>query len=123
MRVKQILSKASLEKEYNEIYDEAIKLLEGKNVCQFGDDGLCIRARNNILFTNINQREELCCYGCKSLCKGKGCTVRALTCKLWFCNHAWEAMPFELKVKIQELQKRANKFYQVRGTFDSWFYY
>jgi len=108
----------ALRAEYNEIYDEAVKLFEGKNICQFGEDGLCIRARNVSFFNG--DKEELCCCGCKKLCKGKGCTVKALTCKLWFCDYAWEAMPFDLKVKVQHLRERAGKFYQCRGTFESW---
>lgn len=62
-----------LENKYNELFNKAVLLNIIHNPCNI-KNGKC----NSLNF---------CCNGCKYLGE-KGCTTKALMCKLWFCTDA-----------------------------------
>ncbi len=61
---------------YDVLYNEASRLLKAENPCN-------IREENGKMVCNGHLVS--CCYGCKHL-GPKGCTVEALSCKLWLCR-------------------------------------
>ena len=73
-----------LSKLYDYLYNEADNLLKEFNPCKvkLGACTTCVGTRSG----NIAGVKDgvLCCGGCKYL-TNTGCSVKALTCKLWLC--------------------------------------
>lgn len=64
---------------YDDLYERGSNLLKMHNPCnirQEGEKWVCNNTRGGL---------EWCCGGCKHL-GPNGCTVKALSCKLWLCN-------------------------------------
>lgn len=61
---------------YDVLYEQAGRLLKAGNPCN-------IRIENNKKVCNGHLAS--CCAGCKHL-GAEGCTVEALSCKLWLCR-------------------------------------
>lgn len=81
---------------YDLIYEEADKLINEYNPCQF-ENGKCIIAREK----NI----EICCKPCYYL-TNKGCNVKALGCKLAFCPDIWKLVPELFIYKFNKLRSK-----------------
>lgn len=83
MTLKEYLKKLSAK--YDELYEKADKILKKYNPCKVEGKGACA--------TCLSGRHpdgtgiSFCCGGCQHLGKN-GCTVKALSCKLWICNIA-----------------------------------
>ena len=75
IQVAHVMHIASLMHDY--VYDKANVLFNEHNPCAVRD-GMCISGRNG--------GNDFCCYGCKHLDEN-GCTVKALSCKLWLCSY------------------------------------
>ena len=78
----KIDSRKMLEWLYDQLYSAADKLFKQYKPCQIMNvphmgGVICIRYDN--------PRFGMCCNGCRWLGK-KGCTVKALSCKLWYCH-------------------------------------
>jgi hypothetical protein len=65
-------TKEQLEIAYDKLYERADAFIKKYNPCKMTCSG-CMRSR------------DFCCSGCKHLGE-KGCTIKALTCKTWFCG-------------------------------------
>ncbi len=66
---------------YDSICDTLDKYVTN-NICEFDDKGLCIAERNNKTKTNTNG----CCGKCIYV-GNKGCTIKSLTCKMFYCKY------------------------------------
>ena len=53
-----------------------------ENICEFDKNGLCIAQRNGKHNSKING----CCGKCIYIGK-KGCTIKSITCKTFYCNY------------------------------------
>ncbi len=80
---------------YDTLYEMGQAFIKFYNPCKFGSDGKCLASRG---FLN---RDSFCCSKCKHV-TDKGCSVKALACKLSFCGAA-----------IQELTPVAKKFLEI----------
>ena len=84
---------------YDWLYNEGEMIFMEYNLCDVYD-GQCHADR-------IDQRNNsFCCLDCKHL-SDTGCTVKALYCKLWFCD-MWNA-PHLIKRRLQILHDLAFK--------------
>ena len=75
----KINNRKMLEWLYDQLYSAADKLFKKHNPCQIKPQlggSTCIRYND--------PRFGMCCQGCRWLGKN-GCTVKALSCKLWYC--------------------------------------
>lgn len=70
---------------YDQLYDEASAILKKDNPCNMG----CNTCTNS----QVNKgTEAFCCSGCKYL-GADGCTVNALSCRVWLCFAARRKHP------------------------------
>ena len=60
------------------LWDFLDRLQRKHNICN-------IRTCDGITVCTKGKVSELCCFGCKYL-NDNGCTVKSLSCKLWFCE-------------------------------------
>ena len=72
-------------KRYNYIYDYLYDLLDNyykdKNICEFDCDKTCIAKRLN----KTKVKKNGCCGNCKYI-TDNGCSIKCLTCKMFFCK-------------------------------------
>lgn len=104
---------------YISLYYEARELIKQHNPC-----GIHMLMKNDInrpvcnstgsAFGSGNQK-GLCCSGCEHL-GPKGCTVKALTCSTWFCEHAKVSDEFLKKRNKILKQVYQHNFYIARGS-------
>ena len=66
---------------FDELCDYLDKYIVG-NICEFDEDGLCIAQRDGKQKIKVNG----CCGKCIYVGK-KGCTIRNITCKTFFCKY------------------------------------
>ena len=66
---------------FDELCDYLDKYIVG-NICEFDEDGLCIAQRDGKQKIKVNG----CCGKCIYVGK-KGCTIRNITCKTFFCRY------------------------------------
>ena len=66
---------------FDELCDYLDKYIVG-NICEFDDNGLCIAQRNGKQKIKING----CCGKCIYV-GNKGCTIKNITCKTFFCRY------------------------------------
>jgi hypothetical protein len=86
-----------LEVLYTQLYNEGQAVLDNHNTCNF--DPVAKTCRAGPLATHG------CCRGCEHL-GPKGCTVKALTCKLWLCPTAVNAKP-QAQRELRQIELRA----------------
>ncbi|HOF42321.1 MAG TPA: hypothetical protein PLF30_02480 [Candidatus Moranbacteria bacterium] len=79
---------------YDALYETADSILKKYDPCKF-KSGTC-KTRGN------------CCEGCKYLSKN-GCTVKALSCKLWLCDDVRRSCP-ECAAALDSLCSVSQKF-------------
>lgn len=77
---------------YDTLYEKASLIIAKYNPCSF-KNGECFNYG--------------CCYGCKHLSEN-GCTVKALSCKLWLCDEARLKFP-ECATELDALEKEADE--------------
>jgi hypothetical protein len=88
---------------YDELYEQADQLLKTYNPCEFGGEQGCVRNR-------LKHNREYCCVGCRYL-GAKGCSVKALLCKLWICPELSVLIEGSVfMVKVRELRNEAEKW-------------
>ena len=93
------LSVAELSALYDRIYDIADRLLKKHNPCNIRTEGTKVSCTYRLCET------RLCCGGCDKYWD-KGCTVKALGCKLFLCG----------AVRNKILQKRFRKLREYGRT-------
>ena len=93
---------------YDELYEEACKLMQEYNPCNVSD-GTCQREK-------IGASTSFCCHNCKYITKS-GCRGKALYCKLWTCTNIEHLLPKEFKIKQRVLLTKAfnNRLLIFRG--------
>lgn len=90
---------------YDRLYERAMELSK-KNYCQV-KCGNCIRGRKK----QING-PAWCCEGCKFL-TATGCSINALTCRVWICSSANLHITKKLaptRDKLRHLEQLVHKF-------------
>lgn len=92
-------TRARLSALYDKLYKEATELIAKHDLCAF-KNGTCFRKRS-IGITS-------CCYGCKYL-GAAGCSVKSLTCKLWFC-------PYIERHKAKEWESISKRLNEIMDT-------
>lgn len=81
--VKPKSKKYTREQAYDKLYKLACKLLDRMQACS-----KCpIFVKDYDTKTSCGFSKAWCCDGCPFLDKEKGCTVEALTCRMWFCTY------------------------------------
>ncbi len=75
-----VMAKSAQSIAYDALFAQAVEALRIHNPCGW-KDGSCIAMRAGI------EGATACCTGCKHL-TSKGCTVEAITCKVWLCDYA-----------------------------------
>lgn len=99
-------TRMELSKLYDNLYDKGNKLIKKYNPCQI-KNGICIT------------KEKCCCHGCDYLTK-KGCSVKALSCKLFLCNNVRfiGKNNWKLDDKLEKLREiaRENGLYFYRAS-------
>lgn len=83
----------ALSAKYDRLYDKADAVLKEHNPCQIrrDEDGIvrCADVRRKMQLKGYDymkhQQTQLCCTACPHL-GPNGCTVKALSCKLWLCS-------------------------------------
>lgn len=94
---------------YDELYEEADALFKEYNPCRI-EGNTCLYGRT----TDDPVGKSFCCNGCDHLCE-RGCTVKALSCKLWLCGMVANWAPKEFLDKLQKIRdKRPIKFTGIR---------
>jgi len=92
-------TKAELEREYDQLYEEADELLKKYDPCDVVN-GECAAYRAKFYTTNF------CCDGCRHL-SSKGCRVKSLACKLWLCPIAQNNLPRDIIDKFVALRRKS----------------
>lgn len=88
-----------LKRKYMSLYDKADKLFKKHKPCQHDKEGRCEDYRN------CSGGSCNCCCGCEYL-GPKGCTVKSLACKLWYCNVIYNEHP-QLREELDKLKHGA----------------
>lgn len=91
------LTKKQWKRKYYYLYNKANKLIKDVNPCKWKNDRC----------DEHNNTSSGCCGACKYL-SNKGCTVKALQCKLWLCSYLHKKYP-ELSKALNELWRVANR--------------
>ena len=97
----KIDSRKMLEWLYDQLYSAADKLFKRYKPCQIKPQAggfICIRHKD--------PRVGMCCSGCRWLSKN-GCTVKALSCKLWYCYNICA------KRKYRELVRKLDALHDI----------
>jgi hypothetical protein len=97
----------SLSNEYDELYEEAERFIKKYNPCKV-ENGTCLR------FREIRDG-NFCCRHCENLTE-KGCSIKSLTCKTWFCAIAGKCFNEEAKNELNVLLKKGYDFSVYRGS-------
>ena len=92
---------------YDSLYDEASEILARDNPCQIGCDGCNNRHTPGYGPGNIysDPSKGLCCTGCKHL-GPEGCTVKALSCRVWLCYRTQGTHP-STYIALNAVRRRA----------------
>ena len=101
MTLKQFLRKHFSEV-YEMIYAEAGQIFKQYNLCDIREDGHCRTTRAGRYPKHVR-----CCEGCQYHDLKRGCTVKALGCKLWYCVEVAEIVPDEARERLDNLEKVA----------------
>lgn len=114
------ITRQKLGRIFDMIYKEGERILKEFNPCQInGEMGTCTQGceyarRCNSSFNNFIEKEEytrkmsFCCHGCEHL-GPTGCTVQALSCKLWLCSEARDLSPAAFQ-KLSRLRHHMDKW-------------
>ena len=94
-----------LSEEYDELYKRAELFIEKYNPCKVSN-GKCLRAQRC--------GQNFCCRHCKYL-KEKGCSVKSLTCKVWFDCGFTDYRLFNLE-EYKKLMEDTKIFFCHRGS-------
>lgn len=93
---------------YDGLYLAGQRLLDKYKPCNIRPSGKLDKGGSALMFcTGYNSPWYCCCGGCKYIGKN-GCTVKALSCKLWLCIEVKRANP-ELAKKMQSLLRIASE--------------
>lgn len=116
-KTKEIKNK--LRKRYYELFSRIEKVFDKyhlSNYCEIKNN-LCVENRSGYM-----SGKDCCCSNCKHL-SVKGCTIKAISCKLWFCDSIFNKLPTEAIKEIEELsiEARNNKFCLYRGDIEDIF--
>lgn len=90
---------------YDELYTEAGEALKKHDPCQIRQDDGVVTCRDIRKRGPDGVPNTLCCGSCKHL-GPNGCTVEALSCKVWLCSTARSASPTCTK-KLEAIRSRA----------------
>ncbi len=89
---------------YDTLYEMGQAFIKFYNPCEFGNDGKCLASRNHC------NHASFCCSNCDYV-TDKGCSVKALSCKLSFCGAALrELTPVAMKF-LDLLQDKRQKHF------------
>jgi hypothetical protein len=99
MATEMVTTEEFLSAKYDELYEKASQILKKYNPCQV-ENWVCERGRQG--------GENFCCRCCEHLSK-KGCTVKALYCRVWLCNYALQNL--RRQNKIEDFGKEINEVY------------
>lgn len=113
MKKNSLINIVFIKQKYDKLYNEAQKIIDIENPCQF-NDGLCIKEHNNIK-QNKEVSQYCCCKSvfpneinhCKHFIEDVGCGVKALGCKIWFCKTAWKNFSKKAKKQMNYIFKQA----------------
>lgn len=101
-----------LSAEYDRLYEEADELFKEYNPCQF-ENGKCSRNRADIKSGHFRPEGPCVSNGCctTTMCEHltpKGCSIKALGCKLHVCLYIHKAGEFKkFYTKMRKVRKRA----------------
>lgn len=113
--------KNNLRERYYELFSRIEKVFDKYNLSNYCDikNHLCVENRKGYM-----NGKDCCCIDCKHLSAG-GCTIKAISCKLWFCISVIEKLPTGAIKELEELRTEANynKFYKYRGDIEDIFNY
>jgi hypothetical protein len=90
-----------LERVYDRLCIAADKLLKEYNPCKIKNNK-CVGCRS-LGGYGSNNTKQLCCIACKYWKENKGCTVKALSCKLWLCDSLKDKLDSNFKIKMERL--------------------
>lgn len=114
------ITRQKLSRIFDMIWKEADKILAEWNPCQINKEmGTCMAGcyyacRNNAGFKNLIEFDKyvrdnsFCCNGCPHL-GPEGCTVQALSCRLWLCDAARKYNPTAFE-KLTILRRHMDKW-------------
>ena len=110
-------TKNKLRARYYDLFKRIEKVYDKYNLssyCQI-KDGVCVSNR-------INGSKSCCCRDCKRLTES-GCSIKAISCKAWFCQDIIGKIPEEASLELRALKKEAeeNGLYRVRGDIEDIF--
>lgn len=108
------MNKKQLRKLYGLLYHLADRLIQQHNPCRHDENGVCKEDRDL-----GDGCKNGCCSGCRHL-SPNGCTVKALSCKIWLCRHVAD-QNLELSRKLDMLRRIAYKheLFHVRASCKS----
>ncbi len=113
--------------EYDLFYAKADYLFKKYNPCKFDNKtGLCEGVRTNaIWFQEWWTPFVLCCNACtidrrrsKNHSKEKGCRIRALGCKLFYCHRQSLGVPDEFMVQLALLRDEVYESKTIPSCWD-----
>lgn len=114
-KTKEEIVKRKLRKRYYDLFSRIEKVYDKYNLSKYCDikNGSCIENRTGNMGDN-----SCCCCGCKHLTKN-GCSIKAISCKLWFCGN----IPMEARIELNILRKEAeeNGLYRYRDDIEGIF--
>jgi hypothetical protein len=94
--VKKRISRQQIEKEYDELYERAAKIISETNPCEVKTVNGFVRCMScsHRVCGEVILVNELCCDGCKHHNMKKGCQAeKPLQCKLWLCEQSKRKHP------------------------------
>lgn len=104
-----------LSKEYDRIYEETNRLFKQHDPCQFIGNRCklnrwCLRGRCGHTYHKNTELNNGCCggYNCKYH-TSKGCSTKALGCKLTTCGRMYDTSSREFRTDIIALKEEASK--------------
>lgn len=74
-----VMAKSAQSIAYDVLFAEAVTALHRHNPCRW-ENGTCIAMRAG------QEGPQACCQGCGHL-TDQGCSVEAITCKVWLCDY------------------------------------
>lgn len=89
------------ERIYDKLYQAGQKLFDHHDPCKFVN-GKCSKGQH-------------CCSRCKYL-KKKGCTVKALYCKLWLCYYEKDPQLYDRLAFLRHIKHNANIVFIARAS-------
>lgn len=97
---------------YDKFYAEASAILERDKPCEV-ECNSCLNSRVPYPDGVVYTKEPFCCQGCQYL-GAKGCTVQALSCRVWLCYAAQDKYPDTYR-DLQRVRANAEQVLNVHN--------